>query len=382
MQRITAFIAKETSGVSFKTNKYTLDRGVQSIIDYDDAENNPLKRSGETPNQKGTINLTNHANVLKGKAPLFRYFLDGSRRTYKVDDIIYNNKVFPVIAGQIGVGCCQRIQRQIKRYSIENEKIHVIVLPETSDKDGYKDNYFESLRKKICAMEVLKKRNIVIHKVLYYKESKKDDEKYDDLGVAKIQDEMIEMEKKAVAELAKGDKLDNNAYLLKDGSLEYKIMGTGNYKDIAIIKTNYRWVVGASKSFNPEKCKDIQGNVNASGLAKLPLYHRTPACLYESKISGSVKFAIWYVRIREAKYSYSPFDGILKLEKILITADEEEKGLETEELNHITANIINERNPVAYGSDTRWANHLYPVFLTETFIKSKYLSSEYFLNLF
>jgi hypothetical protein len=104
--------------------------------------------------------------------------------------------------------------------------------------------------------------------------------------------------------------------------------------------------------------------------------------LYESEISGGVKFAIWYVRIREAKDSYSPFDGILKLEKILITSDEEEKGLETEELNYITANIINERTPVAYGSDTRWANHLYPIFLTETFIKSKYLSSEYFLNLF
>jgi hypothetical protein len=190
------------------------------------------------------------------------------------------------------------------------------------------------------------------------------------------------MEKKVVIELAAGDKLDHDAYLLKDGSLEYKKMATGDYKDLSIIKNNYRWVVGVSKSFNPEKCKDIQGNVNASGLAKLPLYHRTSACLYESKISGHVKFAIWYARIRDAKYSYSPFDGILKLEKILITADEEEKGLDTVELDYITANIINERNPTAYGSDTRWANHLYPVFLTETFIKSKYLSSDCFLNLF
>jgi hypothetical protein len=380
MKRITAFIAEETSGTSFKTNKYTLDTRTQSIIDYDDAEDNPLKCSGEKPKQNENIDLNNHANILKDKEPLFRYFLDGSRRTYKVDDIIYNNKVFPVISGQIGVGCCQRLYRQIKKYIIE--KTNVIVLPETSDKDGYRDNYFESLRKKICDIELLKRRNIVIDKVLYYKESKKDEEKYDDFGVAKIQDEMIEKEKEVVARLAEDDKLDHDAYLLKDGSLEYKKMAAGNYKDIAIIKNNYRWVVGASKSFNPEKCKDLQGNVNASGLAKLPLYHRTPAYLYESKISGGVKFAIWYVRIRDAKYSYSPFDGILKLEKILITNDEEERGLETVELNHITANIINERNPTAYGNDSRWANHLYPIFLTETFIKSKYLSTEYFLNLF
>jgi hypothetical protein len=380
MQRITAFIADETSGSSFKTTKYTLDTRIQAIIDYDDAEDNPLKRFGEKTHQKGNIDLTNYANALKGKEPLFRYFLDGSRRTYKVDDIIYNNKVFPVISGQIGVGCCQRIDRQIEKYIIE--KSNVIVLPETSDKDGYRDNYFEILRKKICEMELLKKRNIVIDRVLYYKESKKGDEKYDDFGVAKIQDEMIEKEKKVVADLAGDDKLDHDAYLLKDGSLEYKKMAVGNYKDLSIIRNNYRWVVGASKSFNPEKCKDLQGNVNASGLAKLPVYHRTPAYLYESEISGGVKFAIWYVRIRDAKYSYSPFDGILKLEKILITNDEEERGLETVELNHITANIINERNPTAYGNDTRWANHLYPIFLTETFIKSKYLSSEYFLNLF
>jgi hypothetical protein len=380
LQRITAFIAEETSGVSFKTNKYTLDTRTQSIIDYDDAEDNPLKRSGEKPNQKCNIDLINHVNALKGKEPLFKYFLDGSRRTYKVDDIIYNNKVFPVLSGQIGVGCCKREQRQIKKYIFE--KTNVIVLPETSDKDGYRDNYFESLRKKICELECLKNRNVVIDKVLYYKESKKEDEKYDDLGVAKIQDEMIEQEKKVVSEIAKADKLDHNAYLLKDGSLEYKNMRTGNYKDLSIIKNNYRCVVGASKSFNPEKCKDIHGNVNASGLAKLPLYHRTPAFLYESKISGGVKFAIWYVRIRDAKYSYSPFDGILKLEKILITSDEEEKGLDTEELNYVSANIVNERNPAAYGNDSRWANHLYPIFLTETYIKSKYISSEYFLNLF
>lgn len=56
------------------------------------------------------------------------------------------------------------------------------------------------------------------------------------MGVAKIQDEMIEKEKQAVVKLAKEDKLDNDTYLLKDGSLEYKKMATGNYKDLVIIK--------------------------------------------------------------------------------------------------------------------------------------------------
>ena len=193
---------------------------------------------------------------------------------------------------------------------------------------------------------------------------------------------MIDKEKQVVASLARNDKLDQNSFLLKDGSLEYKKMKTGDYKDLSVIKSNYQSVIGASKSFNPENCFDERGKSNASIIAKLPLYHRTPAYLYTSHITGDVKFAIWYVRIRDSKFTYSPFDGILKLEKILITESEQENGLESELINIITANIINERNPVCYGDDSRWANHLYPIYLTETFIKSKYLSTEYFLNLF
>jgi hypothetical protein len=78
----------------------------------------------------------------------------------------------------------------------------------------------------------------------------------------------------------------------------------------------------------------------------------------------------------------SPFDGVLKVEKILVTDDEQRKGLNSEEIDRISANLINERTPTCYGSDNRWANHLYPVYLTENYIKSQYLSDVYFLNLF
>ena len=57
-------------------------------------------------------------------------------------------------------------------------------------------------------------------------------------------------------------------------------------------------------------------------------------------------------------------------------------GLNSDEVDLISANLINERNPVAYGNDARWANHLYPVYLTERFVKSQYISDLHFLNLF
>ena len=71
--------------------------------------------------------------------PLFKYFLDGSRRIYKVDDIIYDKKVFPIIAGQICVGCCCREDKKLFPFRVEQE--NVIALPNKADKDG---NYSDS----------------------------------------------------------------------------------------------------------------------------------------------------------------------------------------------------------------------------------------------
>jgi hypothetical protein len=381
MQKVTDFIASETGGRSFKTNKYSLDASQPSVIDYDETYKPIPQKYGETERHEKTIDLAQKARQLQNNPPIFKFFLDGSRRTYRVDDIIYGQKVFPIIAGQIGVGCCQRENKQVKKEIIEMSR--VVVLPATADKDGqHSDQFFEYLKDRLCNIDILKNRSISIDRVLYYDENLKEGENYENKGIAKIQDAMIEKEKYIVAQLASGNTLDRDAYLLKDGSLEYKKMKSGDYKELATIKNNYRFCVGASKSFNPEKFLDPKGKSNARIIAELDLHHRTPAYLYESEISGGVPFAVWYVRIHDAKYSYSPFDGILKLEKILITDAEQENGLDSELIDFITCNIINERNPTCYGNDNRWANHLYPIYLTELYIKSKYLSKDYFLNLF
>ena len=117
-------------------------------------------------------------------------------------------------------------------------------------------------------------------------------------------------------------------------------------------------------------------------LADLPLFHRTPVALYENKaFLGDVQFAVWYIRIRDKKHTRTPFDGVIKVEKILM--DEEYGiGIDSDEIDLLSATLINERTPTCYGTDKRWANHLYPVFLTESFVKSKYMSTEMFLHLF
>lgn len=387
MIKVLSFIEAETSGKSYKTHKYCFDGIEMPNLIYDDHQNITLKKYGETEKITITRPLFEKAKQIeKFSKPIFRYFLDGSRRTYKVDDMAYDNRVYPIIAGQIGVGCCERGEDRILKKKLLEHQL-VLSVPENASKDNKKTLFFNNLVRKINEQTILKNRGIEFHKILDYADKNLQvGEKYENLGIAKIQDEMIENEKKIVASLAQKNLLNENSFLLKDGSLEYKTMKTGDFKDLSIIKSNYKCVVGVSKSFNPEKCVNIRGQSNAKKIAELELYHRTPAFIWESQVAtgseGNVKFAIWYLRIRDAKYTASPFEGIIKIEKILVSDFEQKSGLNSEEVDLISANLINERNPVCYGQDNRWANHLYPIYLTESFIKSNYLSNEYFMNLF
>jgi len=111
----------------------------------------------------------------------------------------------------------------------------------------------------------------------------------------------------------------------------------------------------------------------------MPEYHRTEAFKY---VFEDTSFCVWYLRIRPNRSCDHQFAGVVKVEMILTTEEEIEEGLSTDVINQISANLINERNPVCYGSDKRWANHIYPVYLTESFIKSQYIGDSFFLNLF
>lgn len=379
MKSILDYIAEETDGKNYKSYKYCFEAIEVPKLLYDDKKEIKVKRKGETDKSlkisKSIFDLSK--KISKTGKPLFKYFLDGSRRTYKVDDIAYDKKLYPIIAGQIGVSVCERESpNSFKPYILRNPL--VISLPSRANAVTSNDDlFYNNLTEKLNKQGFLKKHGISFNKILPYDDSPlKVNEKYDDKGVAKIQDEMVNLEKKVVSELVKDRKLNQESYLIKDGSLEY--MKSGDLKDLSAIKTNYSCVVGVSKAFNPEALsndvKDISRNI-----ADLKLYHRTPAFMYDTLRIRDVKFAVWYIRIRE---TISPFDGVLKIEKILVWDSEEEEGLDSDEIDLICANIINERNPVCYGQDDRWAKHLYPVYLTEKYIKSKYLSDIHFINLF
>ncbi len=382
MAKIMEIIAKETKGKSYQTFKYSFDSIGLPSIDYDNDEKIiQWKNQGETVEHKTYISLKDEADRIIGQTPLLKYFLDGSRHVYKVDDMAYGNQVFPIIAGQVGVGCCKRVDKLMSRELFYRDL--VLVLPDKSDPEGWDKGYFKSKLQKINQSEELQRLQLAFSEILTYKTSKNATErvKLEDLAIAKVQDYMIDCEKKMVEQLVRDKKLGQYSYLLKDGSLEYMQTGREDPRSLQRIKNNYRWVIGVSKSFNPETIKDHTGKPNANYIAELPLYHRTPVARYRNSYSGDVEFAVWYIRLRDKRQTHTPFDGVVKVEKILM--DKEMKyGIESDEVDLISANILNERNPTCYGTDKRWANHLYPVYLTETFVKSNYINTNTFLHLF
>ena len=378
-KEILKLIAAETAGESYQAHKIELDVETDTASRIDNQETrleNP--RYGETKKFNGYISLKNFPVT----SQVLTYFLDGSRHVYKIDEIAYRQSparkmVYPLVAGQIAVGCCRR---QNKKLHAENFLTEIVLtLPDIANANG-SSGFLPALTQKINALS-----KVEISKILEYNTVQNIEKNFEDLAVAKVQDTMYQAEQNMVAALVAKSKLNQKNYLVKDGSLEYRIPPDipKNSRRFLTFKNNFNYVIGVSKKFNPALFT-TNNRANPGFIAELPLYNRTPVICYENEIlHGDIKFAVWYLRIRDRKFTDSPFDGVLKIEKMLVAQDEISSGvIDSEQVNFLSAQIINERNPVCYGADNRWANHIYPIFLTETFIKSKFIAAETFLNLF
>lgn len=110
MGKILKFIADETQGECFTSFKYCYDNVATPTIEYEDGEKDyiNLKEYAEDEHNPRPRDMRVRADICMHGSPLFKYFLDGSRRVYKIDDIQYDKKVFPIVSGQISVACCAR----------------------------------------------------------------------------------------------------------------------------------------------------------------------------------------------------------------------------------------------------------------------------------
>lgn len=97
-------LEKELSKKCFATHRHPLDWERSSVIEYDFCDHSYAEKPGETERILGSKDISRIAEDWRDSAPAFRFFLDGSRRTYKIADIPIDMQCYPLVAGQVGVG--------------------------------------------------------------------------------------------------------------------------------------------------------------------------------------------------------------------------------------------------------------------------------------
>lgn len=183
------------------------------------------------------------------------------------------------------------------------------------------------------------------------------------------------MELQIINEMHRERVLDTDSMIILDGSLEF-------INKPKLIEETFRHVVGVAKSFNSNLKELLKRRDQEIGtiLSTLEFGERTPVFKIET---NQLTIGAWYLRIRHREYMRSPMDGIIKVEKVALKSENEHlDGIDTGLIDNISMSLINERLPTCYGSDSRWASHLYPIYLTEKFLKSSFKSDYHFLNVF
>lgn len=365
----------------------SLDTDSSDTLSYDDKPSMQIFGSQIAESNKARVHTVNISPKLIHTCitPIFSFFLDGSRHTYKIDDIAIGKRIFPFLAGQIIVGCCERVNRDTFKKAALHHKM-VLSLPSdfnVDDDDNYCRLFLEKINSQISQLPFVATSGIHFGNILLYETDAlgKDERGKDGLqnrGIAKIQTVMTDDEQLLVADLCKHNRLDDEHWLIKDGSLEYTPSSRLKDDEWLKMRNNYQYVVGVSKQFNPDLILDFEKNKLSKTIASLKPFERTKVYRYAAE-QCQTEFAIWYLRLRNSDFRETHFSDVIKCEMVIPT---EGGVIDSDTIDVICANLIREAYPVCYGTDSRWANHLYPVFLTEKYCKSNYIDNNIILNLF
>jgi len=283
------------------------------------------------------------------KKHLFRFFIDGSIRTYFLGTGIEGTRSFPIELAQIGSTVIRREDDGQLRVLAHKHRI-ILLLPK---QNGISDTLWHRIQN-IEKPEWLEIVDFTLPDILT--DTKKDPR---DKAGAKARHEMHKLE---IELISSTDSLrDENNWLILDGAV----------KLTAFIQAPY--LIGVAKSFSktPQfylgkkrrpKSKDI-----TSILAGLPHAHRTVAF---SAYEGQVAF--WYVRLREQRELDYPLMGVVKVELPCPDKKPVPSGL----ADLISSALVAERNVTPYGLDRRWHCSLYPIHIAEQVIKNRFFSRE------
>jgi len=281
---------------------------------------------------------------------LYRFFLDGSLRTYFLGTGMEANRNFPIMLAQVGASCIHR--RDDGTLTLFSHKTRIILLLPKGG-NGISDAVWDDLSRlnaPDASFEVIDTNRDTTHT-----RGREVDLRTRGGGIARHRMHLLEIDLISSTDSERS----SDTWAILDGAVKL---------DQFIDKPH---LIGVAKSFDkkPEfKIGPGRRRLDVTALlAGLDYAHRTPAFA-----SHGSKVAFWYVRLWEQKELDYPLMGVVKVE--LPTPDRQ--PADTELVNELSRVLVAERSVTPYGCDRRWHAHLYPIYIAERAIKEQFLSSE------
>ncbi len=292
---------------------------------------------------------------------LFRYFVDGSMRTINAGYIRDPKERFlPIFMAQVGVAATRLngLKIAVEDYTDKN----ILFLP-----DSFRDSELRKMREQVRRAADSSPPMIALDLECYRVD---ENEEPIDGARKRVLSEMHRLETDLIRDYAAARKVSRDRLLIIDGSLQF-------YENLEQNKEAFRNVVGVSKSFKLNRRVGSGAKAKRVGtqVAHLNPWHRTPAHKVHVP-RGNLTIGAWYLRLRASMQNPGSFstDGVVKLEVFPDDATGPEPMLDAGRCDRISSHILALRHPATPSTDSRWASHLYPVYLTERYIKSRFRS--------
>lgn len=294
------------------------------------------------------------------KKHIFRFFLDGSLKTYYLGEYIIPAFSFPFMAGEIAAVCLFRNDNGtllIPSYGFKR-RICLLFPNESLLPDSLRWELGEITKN-------LKSYGGSKVEILYTEET--ESLEWRSSLRAKGISEMHETEVQ-LAKFVRENLSDN--WLIIDGAIRKK-----TFLDLEN-------VIGLAKSFSRLPTFEIEKRISldiVSLLARLKEGERT--IIFKQKTTevdaeSAIKKALcfWYLRLRTGEWLENPLQGVVKVE---MKIEQDLAGPQTIEIvNEVSKALMAERNVSPYPTP-RWHAHIYPIYVAENYIKSNFLSQYY-----
>jgi hypothetical protein len=284
---------------------------------------------------------------------LFRYFLDGSQRSYFIGSTLERERTSPIHIAQVGTAIVHRRDNGTVHTALA-QRCTLLLLARSQLSDGvWKQLEQVATASGLDLIDITEQDSATL--------PLPPEADLRTRALNKATSVMRRQEFLAARDLAGRGEDD---WLVIDGFLRFQ------FQELVHVPR----LIAVAKSFTKEpvfrhgRGPGTETLPMSRLLAGLPAEHRT--CVFAT---GKGNIGFWYVRLREQGEVDYPMMGVIKVETPM-PADGE--PIDSEQVNILSRVLVAERHVTPHGHDTRWHVHLYPIYLAEQVIKNGFLSQE------